>query len=601
MSPLHSSLPSLFRHSIAHIYPLIFMNHFKIVCNLLIFLLLTGCVSLQTAENGLTSEDEAQATSYAEPVDPLCGYVYFVWGRMAELSRQLPEAQEAYTKALICDEHSAYLHQRLAFLLINMGKVELASIHLERVLENSPKDNQTRRELAGIFDEIGKTEMAIDLYNANLADDPKDSETYFRLGYLYQRRGHLQEARAYLETHVELQPRSYAGNILLAKLYRSLGEDELAFAQYERVLTINWSTMQAYEAAEFYEGLGEYDRAIDLYLRLLKEDTENEMTRRRLAGLYSRTGQGDKALAQLFLLRTIAKDVVEVDLLIGRLMISEKQYDKAINHLLSLLKEHPELPSLRPLLGLAYHENGDDASAKKVLRPVAETSPVYEGAVLMYVRICVASGNRDEGIAYMLDAIEKTPAKFVQFYYVLADMYRLNKQLLEGEKAFEQAIVNFPDDIKLKFELGLYFEKIKRPDRAMAQMLKVLEIAPDDAYTLNYIGYTWADRGENMEQALDYIKRAVEQQPEDGYVRDSLGWVHYKMGEYDQAVVELYRASELVPEDPTIKEHLGDAYLKVGELEKAIVQYEEAVSLFKDAKKRAFARQKIAEVQDDDE
>ena len=572
------------------------MNCFKIFYVVLVFLLLTGCAATQQSV-----EEELQSSSVPEPVDQLCGYVYFTWGRMAELSRHFPEAQDAYIKALICDEHSAYLHQRLAFLLISMGKIEEASVHLEKVLENSPQDNQTRRELAGIFDEIGKTEMAVDLYNANIENDPNDSDTYFRLGYLYQRHGHLKEARIPLEKHLELQPTSYAGNVMLVKLYRALGEDELAMAQYERILELNWSTLQAYSAAEFYEGLGEYDKAIDLYTRLLKEDTENEMTRRRLAGLYARTGKGEKALEQLRVIRSTAKDVAEIDLVIGRLMLSEKQFEQAINHFTPMLKAYPDLPSLRPLLALAYHKNGDNVSAKELLRSVDVSSPAYEDAVLMYARICADSGNHAEGMAYLLQAIEESPDQFVQFYYVLADMYRLDKQYLAGEKIFERAMANFPDDINLKFEFGLYFEKVKQPDRAMEQMLKVLALAPDDAYALNYVGYTWADRGENLDQALDYVKRAIEQKPEDGYVRDSLGWVYYRLGKYDQAVVELYLATELEPGDPTIKEHLGDAYVETGDLDKAVVQYEEAVSLFKDSKKRALARQKIAEVQGNDE
>ena len=571
------------------------MIRFKI-CILIVLFLLTGCVTTTPVV-----QDAPQTVAQPEPIDPLCGYVYFTWGRMAELSRQFSEAQHAYTEALKCDPHSAYLHQRLAFLLIGMGKTELASVHLEMVLENSPKDNDTRRELANIFEEIGKTEIAIDLYNANIASDPNDSETYFGLGYLYQRHGHLQEARAPLEAHIALEPFSYAGNIVLAKVYRALGEDELALAQYEKVLELNWSTLQAYEAAEFYEDLGEYEKAIALYTRLLKDDTENEMARRRLAGLYSRTDEGDKALAELLIIRSTAKDVAEIDLVIGRLLLSEKKFDEAIAHLTPMLEKYPTLSSLRPILALAYHKKGDNPAAKRVLSEVDASASTYEGAVLMYVRICVDSGERDEGIAYMRDAITKAPALSVQFYYVLADMYRLNKQYVEGEEVFRQAIKQFPTDINLHFEYGLYFEKIKQPDRAMEVMLEVLKLAPDNALTLNYIGYTWADRGENLDQALDYIKRAVEQRPNDGYVRDSLGWVYYKMGEFDMAVVELYAATELVPEDPAIREHLGDAYLKAGELDKAVVQYEQAVSLFKDAKKRAFTRQKIAELQGDDE
>lgn len=572
------------------------MTHFKILCTLVVLLLLSGCVATKSP-----LPEVAPSPVVEEPADPLCAYFYFSWGRMAELSGRLAEARDAYTKALVCDEHSPYLHQRLAFLLIGMGEKDLAAAHLEKVLESSPEDNQTRRELAGIFDELGKTELAIRLFEANLEKDPEDSDTYIRLGYLYLRHGEITEARPYLEKHIELVPHSYAGHVMLAKLYRALGEDELAVDQYEKILDLNWSTLQAYEAAEFYESIGKDGPAIALYEKLLKEDAENEVSRRRLAGLYARTNQPDKALAELIIVRSSAENVTEVDLAIGRLLVNTKQYDKAIAHLSPMVSKHPDVPVLRPLLALAYHEKGDDVSAKKLLREVDVDSPVYEDAVLMYVRICEDNQAVPEGIELLRGGIELFPGKFLRFYYLLADLYRRHNQPDLGAQVFGQAVTDFPEDPAVRFESGLYFEKIGQPQRALERMLEVLVMAPDDAYALNYVGYTWADAGENLDQALDYIKRAVEQKPTDGFVRDSLGWVYYQRGEYQLAVRELQYAVQLQPDDPTIKEHLGDAYMKTGELEKAVVQYEKAVKLFKDAKKRALARQKIAEMQGKDE
>ena len=81
---------------------------------------------------------------------------------------------------------------------------------------------------------------------------------------------------------------------------------------------------------------------------------------------------------------------------------------------------------------------------------------------------------------------------------------------------------------------------------------------------LNYLGYSWIDRGENLERGLKMIEKAVELRPEDGYIVDSLGWAHYRLGDYASAVQYLEKAIELVPEDPTINDHLGDAYWQSG-------------------------------------
>jgi len=93
---------------------------------------------------------------------------------------------------------------------------------------------------------------------------------------------------------------------------------------------------------------------------------------------------------------------------------------------------------------------------------------------------------------------------------------------------------------------------------------------------LNYLGYSYIDRGENLDEALDMVRRAVEQRPRDGYIVDSLGWAYYRLGRYEEAVEQLERAVSLRPADPVINDHLGDAYWKVGRKLEAMFQWAHA-------------------------
>ena len=96
---------------------------------------------------------------------------------------------------------------------------------------------------------------------------------------------------------------------------------------------------------------------------------------------------------------------------------------------------------------------------------------------------------------------------------------------------------------------------------------------------LNYLGYSWVDRGVRLEEARDMIARAVKARPDDGYIVDSLGWALYRMGDFEGAVEQLERAVELSPSDPTINDHLGDAYWQVGRKSEARFQWQRAMSL----------------------
>jgi Flp pilus assembly protein TadD len=134
-------------------------------------------------------------------------------------------------------------------------------------------------------------------------------------------------------------------------------------------------------------------------------------------------------------------------------------------------------------------------------------------------------------------------------------------------------------DLDLLVSMGVASERLARHADAEAAFRRVLELDPDDDRTLNYLGYMWADRGENLEQALALIQRAVALEPENGAYVDSLGWVYYRLGRLSEARHHLEEAARLVPEDATILEHLGDLYVALEIPEKARELYRRALAI----------------------
>lgn len=116
----------------------------------------------------------------------------------------------------------------------------------------------------------------------------------------------------------------------------------------------------------------------------------------------------------------------------------------------------------------------------------------------------------------------------------------------------------------------------------MVQHLKrTIEINPKHADALNYLGYSYAEKGMLLDEAYSLVKRALELKPENGYIMDSLGWIYFKSGKYDEALKTLLRAAEIVKDDPTIMEHLGDAYNALGFKEKAKAYWTKSVEFQK--------------------
>ena len=110
-----------------------------------------------------------------------------------------------------------------------------------------------------------------------------------------------------------------------------------------------------------------------------------------------------------------------------------------------------------------------------------------------------------------------------------------------------------------------FWRKLNRFEESIKSMEKVLDIDPQNADALNFIGYSYADRGIHLDEAEQMIVQALKIKPDNGYILDSLGWVHFKKNKYDSALKHLKRALELLPDDPNIMEHLGDVYLKIGQ------------------------------------
>jgi len=128
---------------------------------------------------------------------------------------------------------------------------------------------------------------------------------------------------------------------------------------------------------------------------------------------------------------------------------------------------------------------------------------------------------------------------------------------------------------------------------AEADLKRAVEIAPGEPTALNYLGYSWAERGVNLEEAFRLIEKAVELQPESGAIIDSLGWAHFQLGRYDDAVGHLEEAVRLEPGDPTITDHLGDVYWRLGRETEARYQWRRALTLDPPEKLKASVEQKI--------
>jgi Flp pilus assembly protein TadD len=218
---------------------------------------------------------------------------------------------------------------------------------------------------------------------------------------------------------------------------------------------------------------------------------------------------------------------------------------------------------------------GHTASARTMLARIPADSPYASSARTMESWIVLEAGDETEAISL---AETGAAAGDVRAQRALADMYRSVDRHGDAEPIYTALIEQQPNDWRLYFSRGVARERLSRWPEAEADFRQALVLSPEQPDVLNYLGYTWIDRGERLQEGLAMIERAVELRPTSGAIIDSLGWAHYRLGNYAEALNHLEHAVELEPADPTLNDHLGDVYWRMDRRIEARFQWQRALS-----------------------
>ncbi len=202
------------------------------------------------------------------------------------------------------------------------------------------------------------------------------------------------------------------------------------------------------------------------------------------------------------------------------------------------------------------------------------------------------AGDSERSISLMKAVADRDPSNAYLFHR-LGDTYRRNSMFRQSRNAYMASLALGRDTGGLHRSLGVSLERLGETQAAETHLLRAIEIDPGDAYALNYLGYWWADEGRKLDQAIAMIERAVSHRPSSGFFVDSLGWVHYKLGDPARAVSYLERATELEPSDPEITGHLGDVYWALGRREEAMFKWRLALTLSDDAEEQALLERRL--------
>lgn len=509
---------------------------------------------------------------------------------------------------------SVYGNVLAARLASNVRDTATASVYWRAALRQDPRNNEIleRAFITTLAD--GNADEAMPLAERLIQVDRAHRLARLALAMRAIKARQFQTAR----THLTAAPRANAdltSALLIAWTHLGSGEPQAGVAALDRLTGADWYALfknfhaglildaagRRAEAGQRLEEAYKLDptilRIVDAYGRWASR-ARNADEARRIFSAYDKVIPSHPIITDLqeklgqpgglpVLVRNSQAGAAEVLYGLGSALSRQGGEDLALIYL--QLARYLEPQHEMAILSLAdlYEFLKLPRRAITAFDDMPERSPLYRNAQIQRALNLEQIDRTDEARQALSELISRNPQD-LEAIQALGNIQRARKLFAEAAATYSRALALIPTPTSQHwiyfYFRGIAYERTKNWDKAEADLKKALELIPENnvrgrAQVLNYLGYSWVDQGVNLEQGLDLVKKAVELTPEDGYIVDSLGWAYYRMGRYEEAVVELERAIELKPEDPVINDHLGDAYWKVGRQLEARFQWNHARDL----------------------
>lgn len=508
-------------------------------------------------------------------IDPKDVDSWSMLGRLHQIASNSVEAEKAFQKALEIDKDDEDALTGLAFVYGGLGDnkrstellervnsknpsmrslmalaqgyeqmrdYKLAAETLRRAVQMSPGNTEVRKFFAQSLLASEQYEEALKEFQELAEDDPRDSQPFLQMSRIYRQMRKLKEAREANDKAKELDPNNLDIRFNEVSILDAEGKTPEAITVMKEL--VNSTNKARYSAGEKQNRIWLLERLGDLQRRAQQWNDA--------VATFRQVGEVD------------ADQSARVYAQVAETWRSARDYQKALDEVDAGLKKHTGDRMLKLVRANLLADSGKAEEAAKEVRSLLD-------------------GKNDRDL-----------------YMTLVQVYEKSKNYPEMTKALDSAeklSVSDEDKEGVLFARGAMYEKQKKYDLSEAEFRKILQANPDNAGALNYLGYTFADRGVNLQEALQMIQKALEKDPGNGAYLDSLGWVYYKLDRLTEAEAQLKLAVDKAPNDPTVHDHLGDVYAKQGKLKEAVDQWQVSLQQWKQNAPADYDSTEVAKVQ----
>ena len=609
----------------------------------------------EAVEHYLRARLFAQDTEFEEAVkefrkavdlDPEDGALRREYGELLRDIPIYPEAEREARKAVELAPQSAGAHRLLGQVLLATAKdkprLEEAAAELGKAAQIGPPDPQGAVALAQAslrlerpkdavaalesvadrahgpsflllygeaLERDGQTAKAEDIYKSLLRQDPEDRAASLGLLRVYDRSRQFDKEAALLESFMKNQPGNLAARTQYATALlrgRRFAESKKAFEQVLAADPGNRDALRMY-AALLSETL-ETDKADEVLKKLQSLDPDDpEVAYRRAMNFLEarRLPEAERVLQDLKKSLAAKKadgpEAGQIDGQLAYIAYLRKDYAGATSLLKPRLWDADGLNSQAFNLLAQIARDQEDWSGglrltREVFEKVGKKTPNVRATHAEFLLRSASPADKAEGEKILTALASEDKAGVM----AAADAWQRLERFGRAAAVARQGLERDKEDPELLFRLAASLEREKKVGESEAAFEELLKVRADHAPGMNYLGYMWADRGENLPRALELIRKAVDLEPSNGAYLDSLGWVYFRLNKLDKAEENLLVASSLNPDDATVEEHLGDLWEKKGDLEKARESWKRALTLKPDPDNKLRLEEKLRKTENAD-
>lgn len=500
---------------------------------------------------------------------------FYVIGRSLERAGAVGDAMKAYEEAWKRDPESEYLPSYLTELALNNNVPAKALFYMSRGRPAKEIEDETLRKMVSVFIRYSMYREALYLFSE--IDDKSAADSLF-LGNLYEKTGAYREALFLYREH--LPEDQVSSQMKFAEIFRAVSEADSAIHWYEKVLESEPSNISAMRGiALAHLQLNHIEEGEKILLEILENPNgaDDRATIEALGRVSAAKGDYKKAAEYFSIIYKGKTDIknYHTGRTLSVYLFLSGDFEGTLEIVDEVLASNENDYEMLHLKGSALENMAQPDSAVTYYNRSLEINDKYSDTYRSLILLYLKRRDIDSAYAYSLKFTEKQPNEALS-WALLGSVQNIENEFDAAAQSLQKAMELGTATTNLKFELALALERTGEVERAIVLLKEVVSEDSTHSAAANYLGYLWAERGENLEESRVLIEKALEVEPENGAYLDSYGWVLYQLGEYKLALEYLLKSVEKIDYDYVVFYHLADTYFILGESEKALEYYRKA-------------------------